>query len=375
MKVVDPDGVIVGFVNDSGKGGSTPWSATCFRGLRDRAFRCDYGNPTEAGSNVIAVHRGWLKRTAEHATALAKYQETDGEMPDVARRRTRRDDESSVKQDSSTSVPADRRVKIDRELKELLAETPKEEQLPGKTTTELADELSLNGTDHEEVRVETLAAELHTAVPAAPTAGSTAEDLSRAVQLAKSQRQDALDAAALAGVIAGPGEDHFPPELLRILEENTDRESVPGCWIWTGTGSGRDKPVVRHKGQRYTPRQVWYEVEHGSPPDGRLAMTCGNPLCGAPDHAINVMQGTPRVPTKQRAEPVKEQETKHGETFPEILRAKIETITREIGIRTAIADEASNLAVEARKRAAKLTGTLETMNTLLAQVEDSDDDA
>ena len=179
MKIVDPDGVIVGFVKNSGKGGSTPWSATCFRGLTERPFKSDYGNPTEAGSNVIAVHRGWLERNDEHAEALANYHETDGETLNVARLRTRLDVKPSVEQDPSTSVPAARRVKIDRELEELLKETPKEEKLPQKTTMELANELSLNGADHEneEVRVETLARRpTYRGASGTPRPGSPAED-------------------------------------------------------------------------------------------------------------------------------------------------------------------------------------------------------
>lgn len=78
---------------------------------------------------------------------------------------------------------------------------------------------------------------------------------------------------------------HADPETLKArFWAKVDKDSIPGCWIWTGASNHGVGAIKRGHEILRAPRVSW-EMHFGPIPDGmRVLQTCRRPDCVAPHH-------------------------------------------------------------------------------------------
>jgi len=74
------------------------------------------------------------------------------------------------------------------------------------------------------------------------------------------------------------------PDLLARFHEHIRIDG--DCWVWTGYVSGKEHkvPQLTIGKQKFNPRRLLYEHEHGPLGAKQLGNLCGNPLCVNPAH-------------------------------------------------------------------------------------------
>lgn len=60
-----------------------------------------------------------------------------------------------------------------------------------------------------------------------------------------------------------------------------------GCWIWTGSLTGRSLPQLKFKEKSIYPRSVIYKLQKNENPPEVTITTCGNSKCVNPDHVTD----------------------------------------------------------------------------------------
>lgn len=73
----------------------------------------------------------------------------------------------------------------------------------------------------------------------------------------------------------------YNEDLLNRINDRIDKDN---CWVWTGSYSVKNIPVLKFKQKTVYPRRVLYELEYNITLNEHLKSICKNKTCVNPEH-------------------------------------------------------------------------------------------